>query len=85
MYFNNRFKEKPQGKQCGWVQKSLTETDITIEELADALCHGASFKPGVLHGGMKADNWVTWHISLYIAVVIWKHTGSLWICQKKNH
>ena len=58
MYFNNRFKEKPQGKQCGWVQKSLTETDITIEELADALCHGASFKPGVLHGGMKADNWV---------------------------
>ena len=57
MYFNNRFKEKPQGKQCGWVQKSLTETDITIEELADALCHGASFKPGVLQGGMKADNW----------------------------
>lgn len=58
MYFNNRFKEKPQGKQCGWVQKGLTETDITIEELADALCHGASFKPGVLQGGMKADNWV---------------------------
>ena len=57
MYFDNRFKEKPQGKQCGWVQKSLTQTDITIENLADALCHGASFKPGVLVGGNKAENW----------------------------
>ena len=57
MYFNKRFSEKPQGKQCGWVQKSLIETEITIEDLADALCHGASFKPGVLVGGMKADNW----------------------------
>lgn len=58
MYFNHKFKEKPQGKQCGWVQKSLTQTEITIESLADALCHGASFKPGVLQGGMKADNWI---------------------------
>lgn len=57
MYFNHRFSEKPQGKQCGWVQKSLTQTDITIENLAEALVHGASFKPGVLQGGMKADNW----------------------------
>ena len=57
MYFNKRFNEKPQGKQCGWVQKSLIETEIAIEDLADALCHGASFKPGVLVGGMKADNW----------------------------
>lgn len=57
MYFDNRFKEKPQGKECGWVQKSLTQADITIEKLADALCHGASFKPGVLVGGNKAENW----------------------------
>lgn len=57
MYFDHRFTEKPQGKQCGWVQKSLTQTDITIENLADALCHGASFKPGVLVGGNKAENW----------------------------
>ena len=57
MYFYHRFKEKPQGKECGWVQKSLTQTDITIENLADALCHGASFKPGVLVGGNKAENW----------------------------
>ena len=57
MYFDNRFKEKPQGKECGWVQKSLTQADITIEKLADALCHGASFKPGVLVSGNKAENW----------------------------
>ena len=57
MYFNHRFESKPQGTQCGWVQKSITQTDITIEELADGLCHGASFKPGVLIGGNKADNW----------------------------
>ena len=57
MYFNHKFTEKPQGKQCGWVQKSLTQTDITIEKLADTLCHGASFKPGVLVGGNKAENW----------------------------
>lgn len=58
MYFNHRFSEKPQGKQCGWVQKSLIQTNIGIESLADALVHGASFKPGVLQGGMKADNWI---------------------------
>ena len=57
MYFNHKFTEKPQGKQCRWVQKSLTQADITIENLADALCHGASFKPGVLVGGNKAENW----------------------------
>lgn len=58
MYFNERFAEKPQGKQCGWVQKSLVQTDITIKDLADALCNGASFKPGVLQGGRRAENWV---------------------------
>lgn len=58
MYFNHKFKEKPQGKQCGWVQKSLTQVNITIENLADALVHGASFKPGVLTGGNKAENWI---------------------------
>lgn len=57
MYFDHRFTEKPQGSQCGWVQKSLTQSDITIENLADALVNGASFKPGVLVGGNKAENW----------------------------
>ena len=57
MYFNHRFTEKPQGKQCGWVQKSLTQVDIKIENLADALVNGATFKPAVLVGGNKAENW----------------------------
>ena len=57
MYFDHRFKEKPQGKQCGWVQKSLTQVNISIDNLADALVYGASFKPGVLQGGNKAENW----------------------------
>lgn len=58
MYFDHRFKEKPQGKQCGWVQKSLSQVNISIDNLADALVHGASFKPGVLQGGNKAENWI---------------------------
>lgn len=58
MYFNHRFKDKPQGKQCGWVQKNLTQVNIAIENLANALVHGASFKPGVLAGGNKAENWI---------------------------
>lgn len=57
MYFNHRFKEKPQGKGCGWVQKSLKQTTISIEDLANALVHGASFKPAVLTGGNKSENW----------------------------
>lgn len=57
MYFNHRFKKKPQGKECGWVQKNLKQTTISIEDLADALAHGASFKPAVLTGGNKSENW----------------------------
>ena len=57
MYFDHKFKEKPQGKQCGWAQKNLTQVNIEIENLADALVHGASFKPGVLVNGNKAENW----------------------------
>lgn len=57
MYFEHRFTEKPQGKQCGWVQKSLVPINTTIEYLADALVHGASFKPAVLLNGNKAENW----------------------------
>ncbi|MBQ2664761.1 MAG: hypothetical protein IJG16_11550, partial [Clostridia bacterium] len=57
MYHSHHFTQKPQGKECGWVQKSLTKTDITIENLAIALCYGASFKPAVLEGGNKAENW----------------------------
>ena len=36
----------------------MIQVNITIENLADALVHGASFKPGVLSGGNKAENWI---------------------------
>lgn len=58
MYFGKKFKEKPQGSTVGWVQKNLAQTEITIEKLADDLVHGATFKPGVLQGGQKAENWI---------------------------
>lgn len=59
MYFNHRFNEKPQGKQCGWVQKSIIPTEITINELAEALCHGATFKPA------------EWKVENHIIIKIW--------------
>ena len=57
MCHSHHFTQKPQGKECGWVQKSLVKTDITVKDLAIALSHGASFKPAVLEGGNKAENW----------------------------
>lgn len=57
MYFGNRFTSKPQGSTVGWVQKELKAVRISIKELAESLCKGASFKPAVLQGGRKAENW----------------------------
>ena len=57
MYFEKKYEQKPQGTECGIVQKSLKKTTITIPDLAEGLCNGASFKPGVLAGGMGAKNW----------------------------
>lgn len=57
MYFDKRFTSKPQGSTVGWIQKQLKQTTISIEKLAESLCHGATFKPGVLVGGQKAENW----------------------------
>lgn len=57
MYFGNQFTSKPQGSTVGWVQKQLRPVSILIKELAENLSNGASFKPAVLIGGQKADNW----------------------------
>lgn len=48
-----RHERKPEAKQ---VQVDLKPTDITIEDLAEALCNGASFRPAVLYG-RKANDW----------------------------
>lgn len=54
-FSNIRFKSKPDQKEAVKVQFSLKPTDITIRDLADALVHGASFRPGVLFGRKKSD------------------------------
>lgn len=57
-----RHKEKPrENRDEGYyevssIQKSLKPTDITIKDLAEALVHGASFRPGVLYG-RKISDW----------------------------
>lgn len=57
MYYDRRFAEKPVGSQCGEVQKNLIQTEITLEQLAFALTHGATFKPAVLMNGRSAQHW----------------------------
>ena len=54
MYFNHTFKDKPQGKQCGWVQKSLTQVNITIENLADALRYLVTLMSNISSFGRSA-------------------------------
>ena len=53
----SRQKSKPTGQQTGYIVNRLRTTDITLPELADALVHGASFRPGILVGGRKQSNW----------------------------
>ena len=57
MLFEHKFSEKPQRSEVGWVQTNIKETDISIEDLANELIQGASFKPAVLVGGNRAENW----------------------------
>lgn len=56
-FSNIKHKEKPKKpKDIVQVQATLKPTDITIEQLAEALVHGCSFRPGVLNG-RKASDW----------------------------
>ncbi|WP_270816310.1 hypothetical protein [Hungatella effluvii] len=56
-FSNVRHENKPKERnEIIIVQNTLKATEISIEELADALVHGASFRPGVLYG-RKADDW----------------------------
>lgn len=57
MLCDHRFETKPQGAEVGTVQNNMSRTKISLEKLADSLTHGASFKPAVLVGGNKAENW----------------------------
>jgi len=57
MYYNKRFTNKPQGYEIAEVQNNLAKTEIEINELADGLSHGATFKPALLNG-MKSADWI---------------------------
>lgn len=50
------FTKKPSGIEAGGVQKRLTQTEIEIEELANLLSKGATFKPALLNG-TKSKDW----------------------------
>lgn len=56
MLDSQRWSYKPKD-QMGLIVKRARITDITLEELADDLVHGASFRPGILVGGKGAKDW----------------------------
>ena len=58
MYYSKQFQNKPKGYEVAEVQKNLSQTEITIEQLADGLSHGATFKPALLNGTHSAD-WIS--------------------------
>ena len=49
--------KKPQGKEIGMIQKEIGQqkTEITIEELANEIAQGATFKAGALNGNKNID------------------------------
>lgn len=40
MYCSKQFQNKPKGYEIAEIQKKLTQTEITIEQLANGLSHG---------------------------------------------
>lgn len=61
MYYSKKFANKPKGYEVAEVQKNLAKTDITIEELAEGLSNGATFKPALLDG-TKSKDWISQQI-----------------------
>ncbi|NBK99843.1 MAG: hypothetical protein EOM50_17900 [Erysipelotrichia bacterium] len=57
MYYAKRYESKPQGVEIASVQKNLSKTEISIEDLAQGLSHGATFKPAYLNG-KKTTDWI---------------------------
>ena len=55
MYYNKKFANKPQGYEIAEVQNNLIKTDISIENLANGLSHGTTFKPALLNGRKSSD------------------------------
>ena len=52
------FENKPSGDQSKGIQFRMAQTEIEIEELANLLSNGATFKPALLNG-RKSIDWLT--------------------------
>jgi hypothetical protein len=55
------FKNKPNSYETGGIQKRLSQVNIEIEELANLLSNGATFKPALLNG-TKSSDWISQQI-----------------------
>lgn len=58
MYYSKQFKQKPQGYDNVEVQKNLKAKTISLEDLANGLSHGTTFKPALLNG-TKSIDWIS--------------------------
>lgn len=58
MLDNTEYKSKPSAKYIGLIQNSLKETELTIEELANYLVKGCTFRPAVLANGRGDKHWM---------------------------
>jgi len=61
MLDKTRFKNKPTGIETGTIQKRLAPTTISIQDLANELRHGSTFKPAYLKGTKNID-WMSQQI-----------------------
>lgn len=59
MLDNKKYNNKPQGAEIGKLTNRLvtSQVEISIEELADKLSNGCTFKPSVLNG-KKEEDWI---------------------------
>lgn len=58
MLDSTKYNNKPQGKEIGAIQNSMSSVEITITELAQKLVEGYSFRPALLKGRSDKD-WVS--------------------------
>lgn len=61
MLEETKYKNKPEGKQIGNIQNNMKSIEITIEELANKLVAGCSFRPAFLNGKGN-DDWISQQI-----------------------
>lgn len=55
MFYNKKYDRKPQGKEIGTIQNHLSQTTISIRELADNMASGHTFKCAYLNGTKNTD------------------------------